>query len=130
MAGLHEFPTEPNVAPGLSASATRDIPNRLLARLLARPPQPPRSAGASSGALTIADVQPAGDVVHVFSHIKKTYRVQWVLLEGGDTSPPRARPDNDDRTHASQDWTGWQATTDDDSGRGGPVTTRSDVAAL
>jgi A/G-specific adenine glycosylase len=26
----------------------------------------------------------AGDVVHVFSHIKKTYRVQWVLLEGDE----------------------------------------------
>jgi len=24
----------------------------------------------------------------VFSHIKKTYRVQWVLLEGGGSEPP------------------------------------------
>jgi len=24
----------------------------------------------------------------VFSHIRKTYRVQWVVLEGGGPSPP------------------------------------------
>jgi A/G-specific adenine glycosylase len=35
-------------------------------------------------------VQPVGDVVHVFSHIKKTYRVQWVLLEGTPDPPQLA----------------------------------------
>ena len=30
-----------------------------------------------------------GDVLHVFSHIRKTYRVQWVVMEGGGTSPPQ-----------------------------------------
>lgn len=27
-------------------------------------------------------------MIHVFSHIKKTYRVQWVVLEGGGRDPP------------------------------------------
>ena len=27
-------------------------------------------------------------MIHIFSHIKKTYRVQWVLLEGGTPDPP------------------------------------------
>ena len=30
--------------------------------------------------------------VHVFSHIRKTYRVQWVLLKGGGDEPPQLRP--------------------------------------
>jgi A/G-specific adenine glycosylase len=38
-------------------------------------------------------MKPAGDVVHVFSHIKKTYRVQWVVLEGGGNEPPELSPD-------------------------------------
>jgi A/G-specific adenine glycosylase len=37
--------------------------------------------------LTISSIQPVGDVLHVFSHIKKTYRVQRVILEGGANPP-------------------------------------------
>ena len=37
-------------------------------------------------------VKPAGEVVHVFSHIRKTYRVQWVLLKGGGDETPQLRP--------------------------------------
>lgn len=33
---------------------------------------------------------PAGDVLHIFSHIRKTYRVQWVVLEGGPSEEPPA----------------------------------------
>lgn len=39
----------------------------------------------------IVHVKPAGDVIHVFSHIRKTYRVQWVLLTGGGDEPPKLR---------------------------------------
>jgi len=37
--------------------------------------------------LSISSIQPVGDVLHVFSHIKKTYRVQRVILEGGANPP-------------------------------------------
>jgi A/G-specific adenine glycosylase len=37
--------------------------------------------------LTISSIQPVGDVLHVFSHIKKTYRIQRVVLEGGANPP-------------------------------------------
>lgn len=37
-------------------------------------------------------MKPAGDVIHVFSHIKKTYRVQWVVLEGTPDPPQLATP--------------------------------------
>ena len=36
-------------------------------------------------------MKPAGDVLHIFSHIRKTYRVQWILLEGGG-EPPELNP--------------------------------------
>lgn len=98
LAGLHEFPTSDNVASGLSASAMHAIPHELLSTLLAVPPQPytrparRRTPGDASsnelGPLIIAEIIPAGDVVHVFSHIKKTYRIQWVLLTGGGPEPP------------------------------------------
>jgi len=39
---------------------------------------------------SIATIVSIGDVNHVFSHIKKTYTVQWVLLEGGERPPPLA----------------------------------------
>lgn len=39
-------------------------------------------------ALRLVKIERAGDVLHVFSHIRKTYRVQWVVLEGGGTCPP------------------------------------------
>lgn len=32
--------------------------------------------------IRIVQMKPAGDVLHIFSHIRKTYRIQWVLLEG------------------------------------------------
>ena len=42
----------------------------------------------SATALHLVKLERAGDVLHVFSHIRKTYRVQWVVLEGGGTCPP------------------------------------------
>lgn len=78
-----------------------EIPHTLLSALLAVPlPQgaartsadpPPRTAASSaegSSTLRIVKIAPAGDVIHVFSHIRKTYRIQWVVLEGGGAAPP------------------------------------------
>ena len=36
---------------------------------------------------TVSEIIPIGDVVHVFSHIRKTYRVQWVIVKGGSAPP-------------------------------------------
>ena len=112
LAGLHEFPTVPNIS-GASATAAKvaEIPNGLLKDLLVDPLldlysgsklQGPSKLGSSSdkdkdkdsaeGAMRIVHVKPAGDVVHVFSHIRKTYRIQWVLLKGGGDEPPKLRP--------------------------------------
>ncbi|KZT10266.1 DNA glycosylase [Laetiporus sulphureus 93-53] len=110
LSGLHEFPTAPNVPVTISYPAQIQIANAVLSDLLACPPQDGQdgshagtsedctlgeSAGtecSSSRTLRIVKTEPAGDVIHVFSHIKKTYRVQWVVLEGGGDEPPFLTP--------------------------------------
>lgn len=99
LAGLHEFPTLANVSSSTLAAGLTKIPEALLLALLQGPlcPYEPKSSKSSRTKATvksttddtvrITKVQLAGDVIHVFSHIKKTYRVQWVLLEGGDSPP-------------------------------------------
>ncbi|KAJ7145326.1 DNA glycosylase [Mycena crocata] len=93
LAGLDEFPTSPNVAAAISTARQRKIPQEILSTLLHHDVRlrdlagKPFAPGASDTSLRITKVQPAGDVVHVFSHIKKTYRVQWVLLEGTTSLP-------------------------------------------
>ena len=60
----------------------------LLSSLIKSPPLNPYSKADDSNALRLLKIERAGDVLHVFSHIRKTYRVQWVVLEGGGTRPP------------------------------------------
>jgi A/G-specific adenine glycosylase len=77
-------------------------PHALLSELLHTPPAPyvassfftPKSQQPAppSAALCVMKIKPAGDVIHVFSHIRKTYRVQWVVLEGGGNEPPLLSP--------------------------------------
>ncbi|RDX54738.1 DNA glycosylase [Lentinus brumalis] len=111
LAGLQEFPTAQNVPVTTSPSAQITIADTLLSVLLVSPPParssqsaaPSDSSGQSprrrpakpspetrgvphADGLRVVKIVPAGDVLHMFSHIKKTYRVQWVLLEGGAES--------------------------------------------
>lgn len=107
LAGLYEFPTVPNVAENPTSAVLRGAPRALLATLLAHPlVVEDASAGVAEavGLLRIERSAPAGDVVHVFSHIRKTYRVQWILLLGGgpecpalacpSSTPPDTKPRN------------------------------------
>jgi A/G-specific adenine glycosylase len=102
LAGLHEFPTASNLSNAkASASNVAQIPYTLLKELLMHPPHPSQSENQRLAKQMnfeplyyvpkITHVKPAGDVVHVFSHIKKTYRVQWVLLESEGDEPPQFR---------------------------------------
>ncbi|KAJ6590618.1 hypothetical protein DFH09DRAFT_1026727 [Mycena vulgaris] len=96
LAGLDEFPTSANVAVSMSAARQLKIPHEILPTLLHDTVRLRDMTGKSSGpepastSLRITKVQPAGDVVHVFSHIRKTYRVQWVILEGTPVPPQLA----------------------------------------
>jgi A/G-specific adenine glycosylase len=92
LAGLYEFPTSANVSSTISD--LREIPHTLLSVLLVSPPQPYVQKGGTRleedpgiHCLNIVSVKPAGDIVHIFSHIRKTYRVQWVLMVGGNEPP-------------------------------------------
>ncbi|KAI6148321.1 DNA glycosylase [Pisolithus tinctorius] len=96
LAGLHEFPTVPAVSDSLSTCGNDpEIVGKVLFNLFVNPPPPffkepnAQEVGCGNkGALRVAMIKPVGDVVHVFSHIKKTYRTQWVILEGGGDKPP------------------------------------------
>lgn len=85
LAGLYEFPTVPNVSVPPTPAALRDAPRALLATLLVHPLA---VKDGDIGLLHIERTAPAGDVVHVFSHIRKTYRVQWIVLQGGGPECP------------------------------------------
>ena len=68
----------------------------LLSRLIKSPPPSVDSqskaadtaTAQSAGVSRLVKIERAGDVLHVFSHIRKTYRLQWVVLEGGGPNPP------------------------------------------
>ena len=94
LAGLHEFPTSPEVPASISILEERETAITLLSRLI-KPSPPvidPQSKAAdtahSAGVPRLVKIERAGDVLHVFSHVRKTYRVQWVVLEGGGANPP------------------------------------------
>ncbi|EIW80749.1 DNA glycosylase [Coniophora puteana RWD-64-598 SS2] len=93
LAGLQEFPSIPNISS--TASKLAEAPYTLLEGLLSSPPRKQKAAQGDAQSPRITRVKPAGDVIHVFSHIRKTYRVQWVLLEGGSENgsrPPALLP--------------------------------------
>ncbi|KAF8828190.1 hypothetical protein HHX47_DHR4000635 [Lentinula edodes] len=95
LAGLYEFPTTYMA----SAPALMEIPSDLVHQQLLdvledsvlpckeKSLQSLEPKCSSSPEYRVVNVTPMGDVSHVFSHIKKTYRVQWVVIEGG-TQPP------------------------------------------
>lgn len=71
----------------------------LLSCLIKSPPPPIDSqpaaadtaldaAQSESASCRLVKIERAGDVLHIFSHIRKTYRVQWVVLKGGGADPP------------------------------------------
>ena len=95
LAGLFEFPTSTNVPKATSPEASKKLSNELLSHLLLPAVLPLNSRSKNPDNLRFTRLQPVGDVVHVFSHIKKTYRAQWVVLEGGETPPSlRNKPDS------------------------------------
>ncbi|KAI6115963.1 DNA glycosylase [Pisolithus sp. B1] len=85
LAGLHEFPTVAAVSDSLAASKDDpEILDKWLSNLFIDPPSlcfkdsnSQKVGCETTGTLRVAMIKPVGDVVHVFSHIKKTYRVQW-----------------------------------------------------
>ncbi|KAH6909645.1 A/G-specific adenine DNA glycosylase [Coprinopsis sp. MPI-PUGE-AT-0042] len=80
LAGLQEFPTRSDVG-SPSKKELETLARTLLSELLTTEP-------------CVTKIEPIGDVLHVFSHVKKTYRKQWVVLEGGERPPPLKIPES------------------------------------
>jgi len=95
LAGLYEFPTVCNVAESDSKEAQSQAGLDLLSDLVAKPinrttltSKSKYFEGADESELHISQVKEAGDVLHIFSHVRKTYRSQWVVVVGGLSPPP------------------------------------------
>ncbi|GLB39158.1 putative DNA glycosylase [Lyophyllum shimeji] len=90
LAGLYEFPTSSNVTKTTSRTAQTKIAHELLSQLIVPHilPYDPKKKKAVGDCLRITSIKTVEDVVHVFSHIRKTYRPQWVVLQGGKGLPP------------------------------------------
>ena len=88
LAGLHEFPTHADVKEPDSPSTMKKVGLTVLNDMLKYPTVIEKKAGIKSndcdGDLQLVQMKPAGDVLHIFSHIRKTYRIQWILLEGNN----------------------------------------------
>ncbi|PPQ87673.1 hypothetical protein CVT25_011440 [Psilocybe cyanescens] len=96
LAGLYDFPTSVDVSTKINRRDQEDLTLKILPQILPggsriKPTQQKRNtveeAHSQTEDVVIVKIQPVGDVVHVFSHIRKTYRIQWVVLEGG-VNPP------------------------------------------
>ncbi|KIK70180.1 hypothetical protein GYMLUDRAFT_34666 [Collybiopsis luxurians FD-317 M1] len=95
LAGLYEFVSEPNVPVSTSAADALNLAHKQLLNILKDSVAPlevikPRQKEhdpSKSSKYRICCIESVGDVLHTFSHIKKTYRVQWVVIEGGLIPP-------------------------------------------
>ena len=92
LAGLYEFPSSENIDE--DKMDLLDISHSILDNLLASPPPKYTSLKRKlaigtndEDQLRITDIRHIGDTLHIFSHIKKTYRVSSVVLQGGSAPP-------------------------------------------
>ena len=86
LAGLHEFPSvaDVNSEDSESPSSLRRLGERTVRELVVDSIMPKKN---KDDRLCLSNITSGGDVLHVFSHIRKTYRIQWILLEGGEERP-------------------------------------------
>ncbi|KAH9477783.1 Adenine DNA glycosylase [Psilocybe cubensis] len=95
LAGLYDFPTSVDVPMKITVRDQESLTLKILPQIIQGASRISRQKKRNTVGhnpsqpedLVIAEIQPVGDVVHVFSHIKKTYRIQLVVLEGG-VKPP------------------------------------------
>ncbi|KAF8512661.1 hypothetical protein BU17DRAFT_53907 [Hysterangium stoloniferum] len=95
LAGLYEFPSTEAIDE--DETDVLELPHLVLNNLLSSPParfEPEKGRKAinskNKNELRVTDICHIGDSVHIFSHIKKTYRIISVVLKGG-LSPPLLR---------------------------------------
>ncbi|KAF8899765.1 DNA glycosylase [Gymnopilus junonius] len=93
LAGLYDFPTSVDVSTTITHHEQESLSSKILSNLVSGfSPAPTfhnshESGDVKVGGTSITKIQPVGDVLHIFSHIRKTYKVLWVVLEGGSKPP-------------------------------------------
>ncbi|KAJ3567834.1 hypothetical protein NP233_g6104 [Leucocoprinus birnbaumii] len=93
LAGLQDFPACMNVSKDSSTEAIKSISLEFLDTFFGSSFRQPTTKSAGKGPRrgawesSVSRISIIGDVPHVFSHIRKTYRVVWILLTGGDNPP-------------------------------------------
>lgn len=96
LAGLYDFPTSVDVSATITRHDQESLSSKALSNLVSdflstptsfNPHESGDEKDEKLGRTTITKIQPVGDVLHIFSHIRKTYRVQWVVIEGGFKPP-------------------------------------------
>ncbi|KAJ4468804.1 DNA glycosylase [Lentinula aciculospora] len=112
LAGLYEFPATcmdsvpiSNVSgPNVAQQQLLDVLEDSVAPFNEKPTRIFQRDYSVDSEYHIINVTPMGDVPHTFSHIQKTYRVQWVVIKGG-SKPPQLKcgPELDrEERHTSQ----------------------------
>jgi len=88
LGGLWEFPTASNIQ-ATSKGVLEKTSHELLGQLLIPSVEPFKSKRktAVGDALHVTSFVEAGDVLHIFSHIRKIYRIVWITLQGGTQFP-------------------------------------------
>ncbi|KAL1704787.1 DNA glycosylase [Schizophyllum commune] len=98
LAGLYEFPTIEDVSEDACAKGHTA---KLLSTYLKDGVLPMESGEGSDDQLRVVSLRPKGDVLHIFSHVRKTYRVTHVVIQGGDSPPVLAARASQDRPSAA-----------------------------
>jgi A/G-specific adenine glycosylase len=93
LAGLLDFASSVDVSKIISEEDVKFKSLQLLGELFGQTffePLAPSQSGScckKDDEVRVTRLSVLGDVSHIFSHIKKTYRVVWVLLTGGSVPP-------------------------------------------
>lgn len=86
---MYDFATSANVSKSMTAEAVRVMSLKLLGSIFSQEFLDHSPSDQDVQKFWAARVSITGDVSHVFSHIRKTYRVVWTLVTGGDGPPER-----------------------------------------
>ncbi|KXN89142.1 A/G-specific adenine DNA glycosylase [Leucoagaricus sp. SymC.cos] len=93
LAGLYDFAASENIPKNLPEKLVKSTSLGFLEKLFGHPAWKLVSVTSKTGSncetrnTWVAEPTIVGDVSHIFSHVKKTYRVVWVLMTGGDKPP-------------------------------------------
>jgi len=89
LAGLYDFATSENTSKRLTTESIKPLSLKYLGEIFGCVFQEDATVNSdeTSQKIRLTRVSVIGDVSHVFSHVRKTYRVVWILMTGGGKPP-------------------------------------------